>query len=211
VLALLDATMSDLRVMESDPNALTVFAEDMNDEMTEVNLDLNGALEAVVEEETRVGPPARRGPSLEYQKIELRPHTINQRRGPVSWVEDLLVEEEFAFSEDDELPMLDSGEFLAVPRTDDLRVPSGIRNPRSLIAPEPKPLHVARVPLTADLELPKVVAGTPFVPIYARTKVPAAMQPAPVWPWISAIAFWAVTMTGAWAFRMELLGLVGLL
>src|SRR5687768_9530486 len=93
MLALIDATMSDLA--EVDHNAQTVFAPDFGDDMTEVNLDLQGALEAVVEQETR---------------LERRP----------SWVREIsdLIEEEFAW--DDDLPELSSGEFTALPAVDDL-------------------------------------------------------------------------------------------
>jgi hypothetical protein len=96
MIALLDATMSDLDDFEH--NAETVYVPDFGDDYTEVNLDLAGALEEVVERETR---------------LERRP----------SWVREIsnLIEEEFDCGDD--LPELASGEFVALPPVADLVAP----------------------------------------------------------------------------------------
>jgi hypothetical protein len=210
MIALIDATMSDLRLNEVDPNALTVFAPDLDD-MTEVNLDLAGALESVVEEETRVAPPARAPIPLDFARVELlAPNTVNQR-APASWIEDLLVEEEFGGYGEDDLPMLDSGEFMAAPPIDDLRPPERGSEPgrRSLIAPEPRPIMPTSAPAAYDRTLPvKVVTGSPIIAMYDE-KVDLRPDRS-LFLWVSAIALGAGTMLAAWAHRMELLGLVGL-
>jgi hypothetical protein len=187
VLALLDATMSDLRHQGFD------------DDLTEVNLDLEGALESALEEETRIAPAARRP----HVPVALKPPTVSLR-APASWVEDLLVKEEFAYSDDDDLPMLDSSEFMAAPRTDDLSPPEV-----SLIAPEPPLIWpVNRVP-RAEPKSVRIVVGTPIIAIHAEKKA----QPQPKnggMLWVSAIALWAATILGAWTLRMELFELIGL-
>jgi hypothetical protein len=214
MIALIDATMSDLRLTEPDPNALTVFAAE---DMTEVNLDLAGALESVVEEETRVAPARRpRAASipLDLARIEVVPsHTVSQRApAPASWVEDLLMEEELGTwdtSAEDDLPMLDSGEFMAAPDIDDLRPPARAKSQKIhlLSPPEVRPLMPVRAASAYDGTLPvKIVPGKPIIAMHEDEPLKPDHS---TFLWISAIAVWAATMLAAWVHRSELLQLFG--
>jgi hypothetical protein len=200
MLALIDATMSDLN--EAEP---TIFGEDL----TEVNLDLSGALESVVEKVT--------------VNHRLRIHSIPS--GLVEEISDAdLIEEEFSISErtdEEDLPELDADEYVLMPPVDDLVLPvprSRSKRRVSLVRPEPPRLMapLARIPLAsipAPVSPVQVLIGKPIIEIHQKSPTPQApAQPrSAAFTWVvSAIALWAATILSAWALKVQLYEFMGL-
>lgn len=173
VLALFEASVADLILEEPTVHAKNLQPTSFQDEFTEVNLDLEGALEALIEEE-RPAPKPRRwsfsdlvvadeGPvPVGFSKVG--PPTVRQRP-PASMVarrRGNSVPAPRNVDPDDDLPEIDSSELVELPPVDDLAMP--------------------KVPL-------RVVVGKPVRP-GPRTRPRRTT---------SVLLLLAVTMLGAWA------------
>jgi hypothetical protein len=158
MLALIDESMSDLREEEVDPNAHTVFADRFAEDLTEVNLDLTGALESVME------------------KVTVN-HRVRASSLPL-WSDDIddLVDQEFSISErtdEEDLPELPASEYFLVPPVDDLVIPARGRSVRRV-------LEVSKLPSVVAPSAPApILVGKP---VFAGSGPAAASQsrPAPV-------------------------------
>ncbi len=198
--------MSDLCARDDESSeAHTVFVpeeESFSDDMTEVNLNLAGALESVMEAETALAkrPSPRHGGAVpvDFARVEIKPATLRQRPQlpSGSWAGNLaeLVHQEF--DADDDLPELASGEFLSLPATEDLTLPAYRFGPRFASMVQPTAV--------------RVVVGRPITPL-SDERLPD-LRPHPrglVWV-ASALLLGAATMLAVWSFRPDLLALAGL-